>query len=557
VSARLSRLATTVAVLAAALLAACTVGPDHVAPELALPGQWPVPLPDAAGAGTGVVAIAGAADSAGDSASDPAAGLSRWWTAFGDSQLDALVEVALRDSLDLQRAASRVREARALRRLAGARDDLQLDAVAGASRTGRSENAFSTAGVPGRTANLFELGFDALWELDLFGGTRRAVEAADADLAAAQERRRDVLVTLVAEIAREYLALRSAQRRLDIAEHNLGLQSDTLELTRSRQRAGLGTSLDVTRAEAQQAGTRATIPALQSAERSALHRLDVLLGRPAGTGAAALLGADATDPDAVRADAAGGDAGADDARESGAAGTADAAGADGIGRVPPPPPRVPVGLPSELLRRRPDVRAAERDLAAATARIGVATADLWPRFSLTGALGLSAEHSSDLADGDSRFWSLGGGLRWPLLDGGAIRATIELSDARAQDALLAWRQVALAAFAETADALVALGREQERRALLAERADAQRRAEKLAHELHDAGLLDFLDVLIAQAARLAAEDDLALSELALSQDYVALCKALGGGWDALPEDGFPGDDGAQTPVATSTPDDAP
>jgi outer membrane protein, multidrug efflux system len=503
--------------LATLLLAGCTVGPDHVVPQTPLPGSWPglppgtlmldLP-PDGAAPATGDAAqsaqSAQAAQAAQAAALAAEAGLSRWWKAFGDATLDALVEQALAGNLDLQRAQARVLEARALRRQAGAEGQPTLDAHADASRAERSENNTTSTNIPGATRSLFLVGFDALWELDVFGGIRRGIEAAEADLAAAQETRRDVLVTLLGDVAREYLDLRSAQRRLALARENLSLQEDTLELTQARARAGLASDLDVARAEALAARTRASIPPLQTAERAALHRLDVLTGRNAGESADTLLVA---------------------------------------GALPPPPPRVPLGLPSELLRRRPDIRVSERNLAAATARVGVATAELWPKFSLTGTLGLSAERTSELFDTDSRFWSLGGGLDWPVLDAGLRRAGVQAAEARAQDALLAYRQVVLTAFEEAANALVAYGREQERRQTLLAGSQAQRRAAELALDLHEAGLADFLDVLVAQSQRLDADDALALSERDLSADYVALCKALGGGWDVLPpDDGAGGED---------------
>ncbi len=491
----------TLALSAALLATACTVGPDYAVPATPLPDAWPGLPPGTLSMELAAEGARPATDASADASAAAALaaelGLSRWWMAFDDTTLNALVEQALIGNLDLQIAEARVLEARAMRRAAGAADAPQLNAGVNGTRAERSSNNSSSFDA-GDTSSLFAAGFDALWELDLFGGVRRSVEAADADIAAAQETRRGVLVTLLAEVSREYLDLRSAQRRLVIARENLSTQVDTLDLTRARANAGLSSQLDVARAEGQAANTRASLPPLQTAERAAVYRLDVLTGRNAGSGAAALL---------------------DDATGTGSA-------------LPPPPPRVPLGLPSDLLRRRPDVRTAERELAAATARVGVAVADLWPKFSLTGTLGLSSQRRSQLIETDSRFWSIGGGLDWPVLDGGLRRAGVQLAEARAQAALLSYRQVVLGAFEETANALVAYGREQERRQILVERADAQRRAADYAIALNEAGLGDFLDVLVAQAQQLAADDALALSDRDLSADYVALCKALGGGWDA-------------------------
>jgi NodT family efflux transporter outer membrane factor (OMF) lipoprotein len=385
--------------------------------------------------------------------------------------------------------------------VASSQGGLQLSFGGTALRTRRSDNAFLEQPA-GTRSNLFSLGFDASWELDVFGGIRRSVEAAEADLAAAQEDRRDVLVSLLGEVGRDWVEARGTLRRLVIARGALASQGDTANLTRARRDAGMASDLDVARAEALVSGTEATIPQLEAEFARATHALDVLLGRPPGAAQALLTGAD---------------------------------------NVPPPPPQVPVGLPSELLRRRPDVRRAERELAAAAARIGVAQAAEYPTFSLTGTAKLQSTETGTLFDAGSKTWSLGAGLDWPILQGGKLSAEVEAADARTEQALHAWEQTVLVALQESHDALVSYGREQERRASLAKAATSQRQAADLARQRHAAGLSDFLDVLDAERNELSAEDALAQSEVLLSSDAVALYKALGGGWTEEPEGGAAGE----------------
>jgi NodT family efflux transporter outer membrane factor (OMF) lipoprotein len=343
-----------------------------------------------------------------------------------------------------------------------------------------------------RDSDLFQIGFDARWELDLFGGVRRAVEAAEADIDTALAEHQAVLVTLLGEVARNYLELRGAQAQLAITRDNLAAQQDTLDLSRIRFQAGLSSDLDVARAEAQVATTAAQIPTLERQTRQAIHRLGVLLGQGPGTLMAALS---STAP------------------------------------VPPPPPEVAVGLPAALLQRRSDIRRAERALAAATARIGVATADLYPRLALTGMLGLQSMQLSDLSQTASQFWAFGPSIRWPLFDAGRIRANIRVHDARQEQALIRYEQTVLTALEEVENALVAYRQEQVRQRSLAAAMAAHRRAVTLANELYTKGLSDFLTVLEAQRSLLAAESQLVQSNAALASHVVALYKALGGGWE--------------------------
>lgn len=462
-------------------LAGCAVGPRYQPPRTTVPGAW------------GELTKAGAANPVPQpSAATPAPmPLARWWTTFQDPTLDTLVVRAVRANPDLRRAQARVREARAQRGIITADLFPTADASGSYTRSHRSANA---PGAPqgGKESDLYQAGFDASWEIDLFGGVRRNIEAANADLAASIESRRDVLVSLLAEVARNYVELRGSQRQAAIARANLEAQQETLELTRIRFAAGLASGLDVARAEAQARTTASKIPSLETSARQAIHLLSVLL---------------AQEPDALVEELS---------HET---------------PIPPTPPDVPVGLPSELLRRRPDVRRAERQLAAATARIGVAIADLFPRFSLSGALGLESSKFSDLGDDDSRFWSIGPSVHWPILDFWRIRNNIAVQNAREEQAAATYEQAVLTSLREVEDALVSFSQEQARRQTLASAADANRRATALANQLYQQGRADFLSVLQAQRDLYASEDALVQSDRSVSSDLVALYKALGGGWE--------------------------
>ena len=332
----------------------------------------------------------------------------------------------------------------------------------------------------------------------MFGGVRRQVEAADADIEAGVEGRRDVLVSLLAEVARDYLELRGTQRQLAIARANLASQQGTLRLTRERRQAGMGTQLDVSRAESEVATTAAQIPALDAQARAAVHRLGVLIGR---------------EPSAL-------------SERLSAEGNAASAGT-----IPPVPPEVPVGLPSDVLRRRPDIRRAERELAAATARTGAATADLFPRFTLTGAGGLQTLNLGDLFQGNSAFYSIGPGVSWPVFDAGRIRSNIRVQGARQEQALIRYRQAVLSALRDVEDALSNYAAEQVRRQSLAEAVAADRQAVAVARDQYAQGVIDFLTVLDAERSLFRSEAALADSDRTVATDLVALYKALGGGWE--------------------------
>ena len=462
-----------------AAAAGCLVGPDYKPPAVGLSDRWSeaphdgVPAPPTP---------------------------SRWWTAFGDAELDSLVDRAVAANLDVALAEARIRESRANRTIAAAPLWPSISATGAYTRSLPSRNAIETTGSQGggfgvEQTNEYQLGFDAAWELDVFGGTRRAVEAARATLEAAYFDLGDVLLTLLGDVARNYIETRGFQRQLAVARQNLAAQQDTLALTQSRYRGGLASDLDVAQAEAQAQTTAATIPTLETSYKEAVHRLGVLLGE---------------EPGALNDELA-------------AAAPIPVAGAE-----------LPPGLPSDLLRRRPDVRRAERQLAAATANVGVATADLYPKFSLIGNAGLSSISASDFFTSGSKLWSIGPTITWPIVQGGQIVATIEVRNAQAQQALLAYRQSILGALEDVENGIVAYTRERARREAVVAAVRSNQRAVDLATALYTRGLSDFLNVLDAQRNLYTSETDLAQSETAVSTDLVALHKALGGGWDAIP-----------------------
>lgn len=467
------------ALLGVMLIAAagCTVGPDYSPPADPAVESWP----DALEAGL----TADAAD------------LREWWRVFQDPLLDSLVERALAGSLDLREAAARVREARALRGVTAADRFPTLDAAGSASYDRASENTFGgPGGFPGEETDFYEVGFDASWELDVFGGVRRSVEAADADIEAAIESARDARVVLLAEVARAYVEYRSAAARLAIAHRNVAIQQDTLELSRDRLEAGIATQLDTDQALAQLETTRSQIPLLTTAWKRASYRLDVLLGLPPGSLSEEL----GTDVD-----------------------------------VPQVPDTLAVGAPAELLRRRPDIRRAERSVAAATARIGAARADLYPSFTLNGSFGLASEDFNNLFEGDSTTWSIGPlAVRWPIFQGGRLRNAVRVQEARQEQALIAYERTVLEAYEEVAGALVEYARVRERRVYLARAVEADRRAVDLANDLWSRGLTDFFNVLDTQRALFELEDQLAQTEAAEATSLIALYKALGGGWEPPP-----------------------
>ena len=452
----------------AALLAACAVGPDYEAP--ATPAT---PFIAAQTAGVEEQPFEAA-----------------WWEQFQDPVLDRLIERALTDDLDLKIAVARVEESRAY--LGASRRDRWPGVVAEVSRTESKQQQplFTTDRIDTES---YDAGLATFWELDLFGRVRRGVEAAGAEADAAVAGLRDAQVLIAAEVARNYVELRGAQKRLGVARQNLGYQQDTLDLTRVRLELGRGSELDVASAAARLAATEATIPPLEAAEAVAANRLAVLLGERPGALAAELS----------------------------------------FREIAPHLTTIAVDSPAALLQRRPDIRAAERELAAATARIGVAKADLFPRLTLSGFIGFVAGDADELGESSSRAWSLSPVLSWAGLERGTY-AGVRVSEARAQAALAAYELTVLRALEETENAFVTYGSHRERLESVVEQATASRTAAELARVQYREGALDFLRLLDAERTLLQAEDEVASAEANLNASVVLIYKALGGGWEAAP-----------------------
>jgi NodT family efflux transporter outer membrane factor (OMF) lipoprotein len=458
------------------MIVGCTVGPDYQRPTLTTPAQWSEAL-------------------AGGESARPGAETA-WWRTFHDPELDSLIDRATKANLDLKVAEARVREARAQRGAVAAATSPTVDANGSIVRQRASANG--DVPIPpsiGQPFNVFQGGFDASWELDAFGGTHRQIEAADADLAAAEAGRRGALVSLLGEVARNYIETRATQRRLAIAQENIQAQQDGLRLSEERYQKGLTSELDVQQATTLLAQTQAEVPALESALKVSIHHLGILLAQPPG---ALLAELSTTQP------------------------------------IPTAPPEVPVGLPSDLLLRRPDVQLAERQLAAQTARIGVATADLFPKFYLTGTAGQQSIAGGEFFNVASRFWSIGPSAQWRIFDAGQIRANIHVQNARQEEALAAYEKVALTAFEDVENSLVAHANEQVRRSSLEQAVASSRQSQVFANQRYGAGLANFLEVLEAERSVLQTEDQLAQSDEAVAVNLIALYKALGGGWESPP-----------------------
>jgi NodT family efflux transporter outer membrane factor (OMF) lipoprotein len=461
-------------------LSACAVGPNYKRPATAVPQQW-------------------TADQArGTDTREP---FEEWWSSFHDPKFDRLIRRAVNANLDLKVAAARVTEARAARGISKSQLFPSIDASVSAARE-RQRVITVSNGAQGPVAivpvefNNFQGSFDASWEVDVFGRIRRGLQAATDDVVAATEERRDVLVTVLGDVGRAYTELRGFQLRLEIARENIRIQQDTLELTKARATAGLATQLDVARASAQLDTTRSAVPTLQSGIEVSIHRLSVLLGEEPGALRSELL------PNAP---------------------------------VPVTPPEVPIGLPSELLERRRDIRQAEAQVAAATARVGEAKAEWFPRFVLLGSAGRQAAQLHDISLGMGNFFSVGPAISVPVFTGGRIRSNVHLQDARLQQTALRYQQSVLFALEETENALVNYAQEQTRFERLSSAVASNRDAVGLASELYRSGLTDFLSVLDAERELYSNEDLLAQSRTTQTTNLIALYKALGGGWPAFPE----------------------
>ncbi len=490
-------------------LSACNVGPDYEPPSTFSPVSWfgtRKPSPRALEASMPTAEPV-----------DP-----EWWRSFNDPILTGLVRRAADGNLDVQAATARLAQSRAQRgitaadqyptvngnasytrekpssrgafsAIGGASGGAGGAAESGATQSnglgGRQGGVQSTSAIP--AFDLFQGGFDATWELDLWGRVRRAIEGADASLQASREARRAALLSTIAEVARDYMQLRGTQDTLRITRTNLASAQESARLTGERARGGLATDLDVSNARAQVEATAAAIPQLEQQEAQAINAIGLLLGQPPAS-----LQAELSEP-------------------------------HGVPRVPP---RVPAGLPSELAQRRPDIRQAEAQLHAATAGIGVAQADFYPRVTLSGSFALQATQLKDLGL-PARTFGFGPSVTVPVFEGRRIRRTVELRTAQQQEALINYQKTVLQAFTDVDNALIAYAAEQRRRASLAEQVAQSRRALGLAQSRYRQGVSDFLEVLTAQRTVLQAEQQLADSTATVSANLVALYKALGGGWE--------------------------
>lgn len=496
-----SRLA---AVIALSLLGGCTVGPDFKRPAWTSPASW----------------FSGSKEAVKPPPSIPVAEPvdPEWWRLLGDPQLTQLEKRVAEQNLDVKTAGIRLAESRAQLGVARASQFPSLNANASYTREQASSNGFFSVapGATGTSANgafgntaggiqtkglapfdIWQGGFDASWEVDLWGRVRRAVESATATTEAAEEARRAALLSSLAEVARDYVQLRGVQEQLRIAHENVRTAQQSLNLTQQRAAGGVTTDLDVANASAQLRTTLAQIPTQEQQEAELINALSLLLGQP---------------PNALRQELA----------------TAKP--------VPPVPPRVPVGVPSELARRRPDVRQAEAQLHAATADVGVAVANFYPSLQLNGSFGLQSlqlNHAFDLA---SKQYAVGPGLTIPIFQGGQLRSTLQLRQAQQQEAAIAYQKTVLQAWHDVDNALTAYKAEQTRRDELIQAVAENRRALALAQSRYQQGVADFLTVLDAQRSLLATQQQLASSTATVSSNLVALYKALGGGWeDAFPE----------------------
>src|SRR5688572_10689045 len=461
------------AMMSALVLAACAVGPDYRRPEVATPDSF-----------VGV-----------DATQFSTADVEReFWRGFNDEQLNELIERALSANHDIRIAAARLREARALR------GEVQLDLAptlttsAGHTAARGSARQLAPVANANRDQDYYDAGFDAVWELDLFGRVRRGVEARSAEVQAAEADVYSTQVSITAEVARNYFELRGAQQRLEVARRNADNQRETLRITTARLDAGRGTQLDVSRAQAQLSNTLATIPDLEASVTRTILRLGVLTGQSPEAQLAQLSTVEA---------------------------------------LPELPVAHNIGTPELLLRRRPDIRIAERDLAAATAQIGVAVGDLFPRISFVGRWGFDAIDSGDLGKGSSESYAFGPSIQWAAFDLGRVRQQIKQREAATDRALAVYEQTVLQALEETDASMTAYVKAKVKQAHLQDSTTASLEAVTLARARYESGVADFLTVLDAERSALTAEDQLALSETQTATALLATYKALGGGFRPL------------------------
>ncbi|TDF82421.1 efflux transporter outer membrane subunit [Pseudomonas sp. H9] len=452
-------------------LSACAVGPDYQAPD------------------TAAAQLSAANDPAAKGSFDRSRFERIWWKQFDDPVLNQLVSQSLQGNRELRVAFARLKAARAIR------DDVSNDALP--TVTSRASSELGKGQIPGQTddrvnSERYDLGLDMSWELDLFGRIQRQLEASEAQQDQAQADLQQLQVSLIAELVDAYGQLRGAQLREKIALANLKTQQDSRGITETLRDAGVGNDLDVVRADARLAQVEATVPQLQAEQVRARNRIATLLGQR---------------PDALSVDLA-------------------------PAQLPAIAKALPVGDPGELLKRRPDIRSAERQLAAATANVGVATADLFPRVSLSGFLGFTAARGSQLGSSAAQAWALGPSITWAAFDLGSVRARLRGANADAEGALANYEQQVLLALEESENAFSDYSKRQQRLLSLLRQSEASRKAAELASVRYREGTVDYLVLLDAERERLSAEDAQAQGEVDLYRGIVAIYKALGGGWQA-------------------------
>lgn len=462
-------------VLTVGLVAAmqgCTVGKDYQQPKLDVPEQW-------------------SQDSAGMFAVGADPNMAGWWTIFGDSQLNELIQQALVENRSVQAAVYRLQASRAMWDYAAGQYYPTVDATGSYGRIKIGKDGMTQSRDEIDPINLHSGGFDFLWEIDLFGRIKRSVESAEASYQASVEDYRDVMVTLLAEVCRNYIELRTIQARIVYTRENIDIQQRTLELTKSRFQFELAPELDVRQAESNLASTKSELHVLKISEAAAMHRLGVLLGRM---------------PASLK-----------DSLET-------------FKAMPTISRQAVVGVPADVLRNRPDIRRAERQLAAQTARIGVATADLYPSLQLVGTFEIQSRQLSGLGNIHNQAYSVGPGLRWNLFDGNRIRNVIKMEEASAGELLATWENTVLLAAEDVENAIVSYSQQQQRQALLAESVQASVRSVELVDNLYQTGLTDFQNVLVTQRSLFVQQDQLAASQGEVLQSLVRLYKGFGGGW---------------------------
>ena len=443
------------------LLAGCAVGPDYMVPRLALPASW-----SSSGAETPARPVE----------------LAHWWERLGDKELNALVEEAVAGNLDVASAKAKIRTARATER--------QTNAALAPSADGSSSATRQKS--QGEVGTQFKGGFDSSWELDLFGANARSSEAARYSSQASDENLHEVLLTLIGDVASNYVAARGYQARMALARQTAASQRETAGLTRKKFEAGSASAVDVSNAEGQAASTEANLPDLQTSYAEAVHRLAVLTGRaPADLDARMQKG----------------------------------------GAIPRPRQAVPTGLPADLLANRPDIRQAERQYAQSTAQIGAAAAARYPSISLSGAIATTATSVGDLGKASTISWSFGPSLSVPIFNAGKLAAAQEAAEATRDQYFVAYKAAVLSALEDVENAIVAFRQERIKNGRLAAATQSYRKASELAQSLYQSGSSSFLDVLDAERSLYSAEDSLLSSTVSIADNYITLNKALGGGWD--------------------------